>query len=132
SSSSLVEYFARNDARSSRASALQNLQAAAEEIEAAGFFAVTIANSTNMVVARSGEELSVPEIALRLKREPLTRLIWDGRFALETRVPIDGARGLHGVVTMQRELPDLGRMLDDISEIGDTGELLICATGETN
>ncbi len=106
------------------------LQAFADEAASFGFSSVVVADANGNRVAGSGK-LATPALSLRVQNPGTVELLWADGFLLQTETVITGHGRAVGSLIAQQPLPQMGELLERVQELGETGELLVCAPGPT-
>jgi diguanylate cyclase (GGDEF)-like protein len=108
------------------------LQALADKALTAGYSAVTFTNAGGAVIAAAGQEMMTADITMPLRLPNAASLSWSEQFLLITETAVSDNGKPLGSVTLQRPLPEIEKLLMDITETGETGELLICTLRNTS
>ncbi len=114
-------------ASSRRADGLAKLESAAAQALVHGFSGAAVQDRKGEVIAKAGEVVRYPDVALRVRAAGRAELIWSDEFLLANEIEISEGGAVIGTVILQTRMPQLASLLTDIPELGATGELLVCA-----
>lgn len=103
------------------------LQRGVDSFLPTGFSALAIANRDGEIVASAGEFISNPQTRVALQMSGVdSALYWSDELVQELRGVFRKDGQVVGYLHAQSKMPDLTRMLFDVTSLGNTGELAVC------
>lgn len=106
--------------------ALGKLRYEAEDLLITGYTGVAFEDLRGRELARAGRFISHPAFDVALN-DAGRRLLWNQKTMLREHVALSDAQGHIGWVWLERPLPDVEWVLTDMSGLGRTAEVEICA-----
>lgn len=111
-----------------QAEALEFLRKAISSYTELGMSAVALDDAGGRRLVQAGRFAHAPTLRVSLNLSYRAELLWNQGLVLRTRVPIIINKQLLGAVIAEQPLPLLTQMLDNIRGLGETGEMVLCAT----
>jgi len=109
------------------AEAVAQLSQSATSLIADGFRAGIYYDAGDREIARAGEPVRDPPLAVALHGTPGTTLAWQDGFVVSGRYPISDADGPLGATLVETAIPALDALLNDSYHLGESGEVGMCA-----
>ena len=90
--------------------------------------AIELLNREGRVVSSDGEFIREPAISVPLQHLQHSVLLWKAGYFLHIAIPLQENSSLIGTLSMEVPLPDIASMLQNYSGLGETGEVVMCAS----
>ncbi len=107
--------------------ALHALQQGAASFLPSGFRSVAFYGLEGNPLARAGEPVTSPELNVPLATEHEINLLWDQGYVVRVRLAVVRDGRVLGSVVTESSMPKLTAMFADVSSLGKSGELALCA-----
>jgi len=124
---SLVRQLENFNAHPESLIAQQSLQGVAQSFLPIGFSAVALHDQHGREVVRAGHFAPRPQITMSLKASHEAELLWSNGIVLRMRTDVMQEGKRIGEVTTERILPALTAMFARARELGESGEMVVCA-----
>lgn len=109
------------------ASARAALMRAASSFLPTGFSSIAFYDSKRVQLAHAGEEISDPELDIKLASPDDARLLWKDGLVLRMSTPMVDAGRVIGTVVTESSLRRLNSVLFRVGDLGQTGDVALCA-----
>jgi diguanylate cyclase (GGDEF)-like protein/PAS domain S-box-containing protein len=123
----LIEQIKQRNADPNDAAATLALQRAVESFLPTGFSALAILGVDRAEYAHAGIFTENPDMNVVLNFPYQVSLLWKDGFTLRVQMNVLEKNTKIGAIRAEVKLPALGRMLFEVSSLGKTGELAVCA-----
>lgn len=111
-----------------QADALEFLRQAISSYTELGMSAVALDDASGRRLVQAGTFSHAPTRRVPLSLPFRAELLWKQGLVLKTHVPIMLKKQLIGTVIAEQPLPLLTQMFDNVRGLGETGEMVLCAT----
>lgn len=108
--------------------ALDFLRRASSNYIGLGMSAVALDDANGRRVAHAGNFAHAPALRVPLKLPHRTELLWENGLVLHTRLPVIVEKQVIGSITAEQRLSLLTQMFENVRGLGETGEMVLCAT----
>ena len=119
----MIMLSANPEAPSARAA----LMRAATSFLPTGFSSIAFYDSKRVQLAHAGEEVSDPELDIKLALPDDARLLWKDGLVLRMSTPMVDAGRVIGTVVTESSLRRLNSVLFRVGDLGRTGDVALCA-----
>lgn len=107
--------------------ALFALQRAVKSFLPTGFSSLAILGANGTVIAHAGDFVAGPNASLPLALPIPAKLLWKNELIFSSQIPVRDNGNTIGFIRAQARLPTLAKILFDVTTLGSTGELAVCA-----
>ena len=109
---------------------IANVNAVVDGFVQQGFSAIAYYDVDGKVIARSGEFVRAPAIAVTLGTPHKAELLWNGGYLMRHRIALRDTSGDVGTVLAEQPLSVLNRVMLDTPRLGATAEIGLCVRRE--